>query len=38
MLPRTGVEIGAAIFFGLAAIIGGSALVRMAKRRGVLPA
>src|SRR5699024_3475116 len=34
MLPRTGVEIGAAIFFGLAAIIGGSALVRMAKRRG----
>lgn len=38
MLPRTGVEIGAAIFFGLAAIIGGSALVRMAKRRGVIPA
>jgi alkaline phosphatase len=30
-LPRTGVEIGAAI-------IGGSALVRMAKRRGILPA
>src|SRR5699024_9643712 len=38
MLPRTGVEIGAAIFFGVAAIIGGSALVRMAKRRGMLPA
>src|SRR5699024_8833610 len=38
MLPRTGVEIGAAIFFGVAAIIGGSALVRMAKRRGILPA
>jgi alkaline phosphatase len=37
-LPRTGVEIGAAIFFGVAAIIGGSALVRMAKRRGILPA
>ncbi|WP_219921818.1 alkaline phosphatase [Brevibacterium oceani] len=35
-LPRTGVEIGAAIFFGVAAIIGGSALVRMAKRRGIL--
>ncbi|WP_209370183.1 hypothetical protein [Brevibacterium renqingii] len=30
--------IGAAIFFGVAAIIGGSALVRMAKRRGILPA
>lgn len=37
-LPRTGVEIGAAIFFGVAAIIGGSALIRMAKRRGILPA
>ncbi|TGD13092.1 alkaline phosphatase [Brevibacterium sp. S111] len=37
-LPRTGVEIGAAVFFGVAAIIGGSALIRMAKRRGILPA
>lgn len=36
MLPRTGVEIGAAIFFGLAAIIGGSALVRMAQRRNLI--
>ena len=37
-LPRTGVEIGAAVFFGVAAIIGGSALIRMAERRGILPA
>ncbi|MGO2038015.1 MAG: alkaline phosphatase [Brevibacterium sp.] len=36
MLPRTGVEIGAAIFFGVAAIIGGSALVRMAQRRKLI--
>ena len=35
-LPRTGVEIGAAIFFGVAAIIGGTALVRLAQRRKLI--
>ncbi|MFC9441276.1 MULTISPECIES: alkaline phosphatase [Brevibacterium] len=35
-LPRTGVEIGAAIFFGVAAIIGGTALVRYAQRRKLI--